>query len=57
MSTTTGRDLMTRADLLARQLTRCNLPVDTGLWEAFDTTAYAAAAGLIGALIGRAPSG
>lgn len=40
MTTTTGRDLINRAEHLARDLSRCDLPVDTELWESFDTTAY-----------------
>ena len=40
MSTTTGADLIARADRLARELVRCDHPVDTALWESFDTTTY-----------------
>jgi hypothetical protein len=48
MSTTTGRDLITRADQLARELSRFQLPVETDLWESFDTTAYRLMRELIG---------
>ena len=48
MTTTTGRDLVDRADRLAREVARCNLPVDTALWESFDTTAYRLVRELIG---------
>lgn len=48
MSTTTGHDLINRADRLARELGRCDLPVDTQLWESFDTTAYRLMRELIG---------
>lgn len=48
MSTTTGRDLISRADRIARELGRCDLPVDTQLWESFDTTAYRLIRELIG---------
>lgn len=48
MSTTTGRDLINRADRLARELSGCDLPTDTELWESFDTTAYRLMRELIG---------
>ncbi|SDP19285.1 hypothetical protein SAMN04489867_1688 [Pedococcus dokdonensis] len=48
MSTTTGLDLINRADQLARELSRCELPVDTQLWESLDTTAYRLMRELIG---------
>ena len=48
MSTTTGHDLISRADRLARELSRCQLPVTTELWESFDTTAYRLMRELIG---------
>ena len=48
MSTTTGHDLINRADQLACELSRCALPVDTQLWESFDTTAYRLMRELIG---------
>ena len=55
MSTTTGRDLVIRADQLAREMARCELPVDTAMWESFDTTAYRLMRELIGP--GREDSG
>ena len=48
MSTTTGHDLINRADQLARELSRFQLPVETELWESFDTTAYRLMRELIG---------
>lgn len=48
MSTTTGQDLIDRADQLARELSRFRLPVETKLWESFDTTAYRLMRELIG---------
>jgi hypothetical protein len=48
MSTTTGRDLIKRADRLARELSQCGLPTDTELWESLDTTAYRLLRELIG---------
>lgn len=48
MSTTTGHDLISRADRLARELSRCQLPVTTELWESLDTTAYRLMRELIG---------
>ena len=48
MSTTTGHDLISRADRVARELSRCQLPVTTELWESFDTTAYRLMRELIG---------
>jgi hypothetical protein len=55
MSTTTGRDLITSADRLARELARWDHSVDTALWESFDTTAYRLLRELIGP--GRDDSG
>lgn len=55
MSTTTGRDLINGSDRLARDVARCELPVDTALWESFDTTAYRLIRELIGP--GRSDSG
>jgi hypothetical protein len=40
MSTTTGRDLLQRAERLAIDLAHCELPVSTPMWESFDTTTY-----------------
>ena len=40
MSTTTGHDLLARAEALAKELARCDLPVTTAAWESFDTTVY-----------------
>jgi hypothetical protein len=40
VSTTTGRDLLERAERLAAELARCDRPVTTSLWESFDTTTY-----------------
>lgn len=48
MSTTTGSDLIKRADGLARELSRCDLPIDTELWESLDATAYRLIRELIG---------
>ena len=39
MSTTTGHDLLARAEALAKELAHC-LPVKTAAWESFDTTVY-----------------
>jgi hypothetical protein len=55
MSTTTGADLIIKADQIARELGRCDHPVDTALWESFDTTAYRLMRELIGP--GRDDSG
>ena len=40
MSTTTGHDLLARAEALAKELAHCDLPVKTAAWESFDTTVY-----------------
>ena len=40
MSTTTGHDLLARAEALAKELAHCDLPVTTAAWESFDTTVY-----------------
>lgn len=40
MSTTTGHDLLARAESLAKELAQCDLPVKTAAWESFDTTVY-----------------
>jgi hypothetical protein len=48
MTTTTGADLINRADRLARDVARCNHPVEAALWDSFDTTAYRLMRELIG---------
>lgn len=40
MSTTTGQDLLARAEALAKEIAHCDLPVKTAAWESFDTTVY-----------------
>lgn len=40
MSTTTGHDLLARAEALAKELAHYDLPVKTKAWESFDTTVY-----------------
>ena len=40
MSTTTGHDMLARAEALAKELAHCDLPVKTAAWESFDTTVY-----------------
>jgi hypothetical protein len=40
VSTTTGRDLLARAESLAKELAHYDHPVKTAAWESFDTTVY-----------------
>lgn len=40
MSTTSGQDLLARAEALAKELAHYDLPVETAAWESFDTTVY-----------------